>query len=399
MSPDPTRLESAMNHDRSPSTLPLAAPPEHAVTAGRKNDHIAINLQQNVTARERRTGFERLHFVHVALPEHDYDALDLSTTFLGHRLAAPILISSMTGGTEEGFTIIRRLAVAAQAHGCAMGVGSQRVAVENPDACRWFAIRQFAPTIPLFANLGAVQLNYGFGIDECRRAVEMIEANALILHLNPLQEALQPEGNRDFSALLHKIEAVCAALDVPVVIKEVGGGISARVARQLADAGVAALDVSGTGGTSWSAVEHHRARTPLARRLSETFTDWGIPTALSLRMAREGAPHLPMIASGGLRTGLDAAKAIALGADLAGFAGPLLKAAAASEDDAHATLAAIVEELRLALFCTGCGAIADLRSAEMVDDDGHPVSRIAPGRTICATELNGAKSNAPVTPL
>ncbi len=346
------------------------APGETRVTgtAHRKHDHIAINLEQDVSSGVR-TGFERLRFAHVALPEHDYDAIDLRTTFLGRQLNAPILISSMTGGTEEGSVIMRRLAGVAQELGCAIGVGSQRIALEDPAAVRWFAIRDIAPTVVLFANLGAVQLNYGFGVDECRRAVEMIEADALILHLNPLQEALQPEGNRNFASLLHKIEIVCASLAVPVIVKEVGGGISARVARQLADAGVAAIDVSGSGGTSWSAVEHYRARTPLARRLSQTFIDWGIPTALSLRWARQGAPDVPLIASGGLRTGIDAAKAIALGADLAGFAGPLLRAAAASEEDAFMLVRALIEELRLALFCTGCGTVADLRSADLFDND------------------------------
>jgi isopentenyl-diphosphate delta-isomerase len=195
----------------------------------------------------------------------------------------------------------------------------------------------------------------------------MVQADALVLHLNPLQEALQPEGNRDFSSLLRKIAAVCAALDVPVVVKEVGWGICTGVARQLAEAGVAAIDVSGAGGTSWSAVERHRATSPLQRRLSETFADWGIPTAESLRMAQTGAPGLPIVASGGLRTGLDAAKAIVLGADLTGFAGPLLKAAAAGEDETVELLTALIEELRIAMFCTGSGDLNALRHVELID--------------------------------
>jgi isopentenyl-diphosphate delta-isomerase len=255
-----------------------------------------------------------------------------------------------------------------------MGVGSQRVAIEDPSAARWFAIRDMAPSIPLFANLGAVQLNYGFGVDECKRAVDMIEANALILHLNPLQEALQPEGNKNFSSLLRKIEGVCSSVGAPVIVKEVGCGISGSVARQLAHAGVAAIDISGAGGTSWSAVEHHRARTVLGKRLSETFFDWGIPTALSLQMVRSAAPDLPVIASGGLRTGLDAAKAIALGAHLVGFAGPLLRAAASSEEDAYVTLEAIIEELRLTAFCTGSRTLEDLQRAELFDDRGNIVN-------------------------
>ena len=346
-----------------------------AGTEQRKRDHIRINLEQDVGAVETTTGFERYQLVHAALPELDLRDIDPSTVFLGHNLAAPILISSMTGGVERGAEITRRLARAAQALGCAIGVGSQRAGLEDPSLAGHFAVRDVAPDVLLFANLGAVQLNYGFGPGECRRAVEMIEADALFLHLNPLQEALQPEGNRDFSGLLRKIEAVCTLSDVPVVVKEVGCGISTAVAAQLASIGVAAIDVSGAGGTSWSAVEHHRATTVLGRRLSETFVDWGIPTAVSLRMAREGAPHLPLIASGGLRTGLDAAKAIALGAGLAGFAGPLLKAAATGEHETFTLLTALIEEVRLAMFCSGAATIPELQQVDLLVDGADVVRR------------------------
>jgi isopentenyl-diphosphate delta-isomerase len=335
-------------------------------TADRKADHLAINLEQDVHFREVTTGFEQYHFVHTALPDLSLDEVDLGASFLGHRLRAPFLISSMTGGMERGHEINRRLAVAAQHVGCAMGVGSQRVSIEDPTRASTFAIRDVAPDIVLLANLGAIQLNYGYGPDECRRAVEMIDADALILHLNPLQEALQREGNRDFSGLLRKIESVCQALGKPVVVKEVGCGISAPVARQLASIGVAAIDVSGAGGTSWSAVEHYRAESPLRRRLSATFIDWGIPTALSLQMAQAGAPDMPLIASGGLQTGLDAAKAIALGADLAGFAGPLLRAAVAGEAVLAEVLEALAEELRLAMFCTGARTVTDLARTQLI---------------------------------
>lgn len=339
----------------------------------RKLDHIRINLENDVQAAGVTTGFERYRFVHNALPELNLAGVDLATTFLGRSLRAPILLSSMTGGVERGWEITRRLAEAAQTAGCAIGVGSQRAAIEDSARARYFAVRDIAPDVLLFANLGAVQLNNGYGLDECRRAVEMIGADALILHLNPLQEALQPGGDHDFSGLLPKIAAICAALEVPVMVKEIGFGISAGVARRLADAGVAAIDVSGAGGTSWSAVERHRALTPRLRRVGETFRDWGIPTAVSLRMAIDGAPRLPVVASGGLRTGLDAAKAIALGADLAGFAGPLLKAAAEGEAQAHELLSAIIDELRLAMFACGAGNLAQLRQAELVANDGEPV--------------------------
>lgn len=341
----------------------------------RKNDHISINLDHDVQAVDATTGFERYQLVHAALPELNLADVNPSTVFLGRHLSAPLLISSMTGGVERGAEITRRLARAAQALGCAIGIGSQRAALENPGLAKHFAVRDVAPNVLLFANLGAVQLNYGYGPDDCRRAVEMIGADALFLHLNPLQEALQPEGNRDFSGLLRKIEAVCAVSEVPVVVKEVGCGISTGIAARLASAGVAAIDVSGTGGTSWSAVEHHRATTGLARRLSQTFVDWGIPTAVSLRMAREGAPGVPLIASGGLRTGLDAAKAIALGAGLAGFAGPLLKAAAAGDDETYELLTALIEELRLAMFCAGAATISDLQDVDLLVDGATLVRR------------------------
>lgn len=355
-------------------------------TERRKSDHIRINLEEEVQNHEVATGLERVRFVHNALPELDRDAIDTSTSFLGKRLEAPILISSMTGGVERGWEITHRLAGAAQQVGCAIGVGSQRAAIEDASGARWFQVRDVAPDVLLFANLGAVQLNYGYGPEHCRRAVDMIGADALILHLNAMQEALQPEGNRDFSGLLARIEAVCAALEVPVVIKEVGFGISGDVARRLADAGVSAIDASGAGGTSWSAVEHYRATSDRFRRLSRTFIDWGIPTAESVRMVRRGAPELPLIASGGLRTGLDAAKAIALGADLAGFAGPMLKAAAISEDEALETLIVLREELRLAMFGVGAATVADLHDVRLLTDRGEIVPR-AQGATREATRL------------
>ncbi|MEJ7838223.1 MAG: type 2 isopentenyl-diphosphate Delta-isomerase, partial [Thermomicrobiales bacterium] len=279
----------------------------------RKADHISINLEHDVQS-PASTGLEQYRLVHSCLPEMDHTDVDPGRAFLGKWLAAPILISSMTGGVLRGGEINHRLAVAAQELGCAMGVGSQRAALENPELAKSFRVRDVAPDILLLANLGAVQLNNGYGIDECRRAVDMIEADALILHLNPVQEALQPDGNRNFGGLLARIASVCRALDVPVVVKEIGFGISSTDARRLANAGVAAIDVAGAGGTSWSAVERHRAANAHDRRLGQTFTEWGIPTATTLQMAREGAPQTPIVASGGLKSGLDAAKVLALGA-------------------------------------------------------------------------------------
>jgi isopentenyl-diphosphate delta-isomerase len=334
-------------------------------TLRRKADHIRINLEENVQFPRRTTGLERYAFVHQALPERDLDATDLSTTFLGRRLAAPLLISSMTGGTDEAESINLRLAAMAQAHGIAMGVGSQRAAIEQPDLACTYQVRRVAPDSLLFANLGAIQLNYGYGVDECRRAVEMIEADALILHLNVLQEAVQPEGNTNWSGLLAGIERVCRALPVPVIGKEVGWGISEQSARQLANAGVAALDVAGAGGTSWSEVEYHRAPTAFHAQVARAFADWGLSTADSILAARRGAPDLPIIASGGLRDGIDVAKCIALGASLGGMAGPYLRAAAQSEEAVDETIRIVKTQLQIAMLCVGVGSVEALKAAPL----------------------------------
>ena len=327
----------------------------------RKSDHIRINLQEDVEFKHISTGFERYRFVHCALPELDLEDVDTATTLLGKRLAAPLLISSMTGGTPEARTINQRLAEAAQAAGIGMGLGSQRAAIEDPALEDTFRVRHVAPDILLLANLGAVQLNYGYGPEHCRRAVEMVEADALILHLNPLQEALQPEGETRFAGLLLKIEAVCQALEVPVVVKEVGWGVSEQVARQLADAGVAAIDVAGSGGSSWSQVEMHRATTEHQRQVAAAFADWGIPTADSLLLARRGAPALPVIASGGIRDGIQIAKAVALGAAACGVAGPFLHAASKPTAAVTELIAVLVTQLRVAMFAAGAADVPALQ--------------------------------------
>jgi isopentenyl-diphosphate delta-isomerase len=350
----------------------------------RKRDHIEINLNGDVRPRWTTTGFEHYRFAHAALPELDLADVDVSTAVFGHHVRAPLLISSMTGGVPRGSEINRRLAAAAQETGCALGVGSQRAGIEDDRRSEFYRVRDIAPDILLFANLGAVQLNYGLGVDECRRAVEMIGADGLILHLNPLQEALQEGGDCDFQGLLGKIASVCHALDVPVIVKEIGFGISARVARRLRDAGVAGIDVSGAGGTSWSAVERYRASSARLRRVAETFIDWGIPTATSLRMARSAAPTTTIIGSGGVETGVDVAKAIAFGADLAGIAGPLFRAAAVSVAEVSTLLSAIIDELRIAMFCTGARTIADLRRVTLLEADGGS-GRLS-GRTNMASD-------------
>ncbi len=341
----------------------------------RKADHIRINLEEEVGFDQLTTGLERYRFVHQALPELDLAAVDTTLSLFGRAVAAPILVSSMTGGTYEAQRINRNLAEATQACGLAMGVGSQRASLSgdaNAERNDGFDVRQAAPDVLLLANIGAVQLNYGYGVDECRRAVEMIGADALIFHLNPLQEVFQPEGDTNWSGLLAKIEQVCAALDVPVVAKEVGWGISEGTARQLIDAGVAAIDVAGAGGTSWSQVEMHRAPDARRRRLGATFRDWGIPTVESIKLVdrarREeiGEPSRPAVeifASGGVRSGLDVAKCVALGATLVGLAGPFLKAAAQSTEAVIEEMTLLREELTIAMFCSGAGELAALREA------------------------------------
>jgi isopentenyl-diphosphate delta-isomerase len=336
------------------------------VTQARKADHIRVCLEEDVQCAQVTTGLEQYRFTHCCLPEIDRADIDLTTTFLGKPLGLPLLISSMTGGTEQAQIINQRLAQVAQQYGLAMGVGSQRVAVENPGVMETFAMRRYAPNCLLFANLGAVQLNYGYGLAECQRVIDGLAADALILHLNPLQESVQTDGDTKFGGLLAKIEHLCDRLPVPVIAKEVGNGISAPMAKRLIDAGVTAIDVAGAGGTSWAKVEGGRARDIRQRRLGQTFADWGLPTADCITGVRSMAPDIPLIASGGLRNGLDMAKAIALGADLVGLAHPFLKAANDSLE-AVTTLVDLLEaELATVLFCTGTANLTALQDAPIL---------------------------------
>ena len=335
------------------------------VTAERKADHIRVNLEEDVESG-LISGFDSLRFEHNALPELDLAEIDLSQVMLEKPLAAPLLISSMTGGTSQAAAINRTLAVAAQEAGIAMGLGSQRVAIEDPGLADTFNVRAEAPDVLLFANLGAVQLNYGYGPDEAQRVIDMVEADALVLHLNALQEAVQPEGDTNFSGLLPKIQAVAEAVSVPLIAKEVGWGISAEVASRLVDSGVAIIDVAGAGGTSWSQVEMHRASDEKDVELASRFVDWGIPTAEAVRQVRAALPDTPIIASGGLRSGLDLAKSIALGAQLGGMAGPFLRAAVQSSETVVDLIARTSSELRVCMFATGSRDLDALRSARLV---------------------------------
>jgi isopentenyl-diphosphate delta-isomerase len=327
----------------------------------RKSEHLDINLERDVNSGIT-TGFERFRFVHEGLPDLNLDEILTKTNMFGRTLNAPILISSMTGGTSDAERINATLAEAAQVSNIAMGVGSQRVAIEDPRLSKSFQIRKQAPDILLFANLGAIQLNYGFDLESCQRAVDMIEADALILHLNALQEALQPEGETSFKGLLAKIETVCERLEVPVIAKEVGWGFSVGTVMRLVDAGIAAIDVAGAGGTSWSQVEMHRAATDTQAALAAEFIDWGIPTAYALEHLHAAFPKTPLIASGGLRKGMDIAKSIALGATLAGMAGPFLKAALKSTDAVLEQINILSQTLQITMFASGCRSLEDLSS-------------------------------------
>lgn len=331
----------------------------------RKADHIKINLEKDVRSG-LTTGLENYHFIHEALPELDLETVDASLGLFDKQLAAPILISSMTGGTSDAETINLRLAEAAQEMKIAMGVGSQRAALEHPEQAKTFQVRRVAPDILLFANLGAVQLNYGYGIDQCRRAVDMIEADALIFHFNPLQEAVQDAGDTDFAGLAKKVEEVCRRLEVPVIAKEVGWGISERTAKLFADCGVSAIDVAGAGGTSWSQVEMHRAPDEFTRELAATFVGWGIPTADSILNVKKAAPEMMIFASGGLKDGLDIAKCIALGATLGGMAGQFLKAAAVSTKSAVQMMKLTKKQIEVTMFASGVGMLKNLKAAKLI---------------------------------
>ena len=342
------------------------------INSKRKEEQLWITLNRDVQFKGIETGLSDYQFIHQALPEINLSDVDMSTTLFGKTISAPLVISSMVGGIEPARQINRNLAHAAQAMRVAMGVGSQRPAIDDETVAQTYQVRDIAPDILLFANLGAIQLNNGYGVSECRRAVEMIGADALFLHLNPLQEALQPDGNTNFAGLLKKIEHICGQLSIPVIIKEVGWGISETVARKLADVGVAGIDIAGSGGTSWSEVERYRVHSESANKIASSFASWGIPTSESIKKARRGAPGTTMIASGGIRDGLDTAKAIALGSDAAGIATPLLNAARNSSDEVMAALQETIEELRISMFCISAATMQDLKNTPFLErKSGH----------------------------
>jgi len=330
----------------------------------RKNDHLDIVLRHTAPAQGSFAGY---HFTHCALPELHLDRIDLRTRLFNRPMQAPFLISSMTGGAARALAINHHLAEAAQTLGLALGVGSQRVALESDNNLGLTRdLRRIAPDIPLLANLGAAQILGAQGRQRALNAVSMIEADALIVHLNPLQEALQRGGDRDWRGVLQGITQLVAALDVPVIIKEVGAGISPQVAQRLAEAGVSMIDIAGAGGTSWAAVEGERASDAQQRAVAMAFADWGIPTDHALRAVRNALPAMPLIASGGIRDGIDAAKALRLGADIVGQAAAVLNSALHSADAVIAHFQTLIEQLRVACFCTGSANLRQLRLAPLL---------------------------------
>lgn len=322
----------------------------------RKNQHIEICLQKDVTSTISN-GLQNYHLVYNALPEIDFDQIDTTTTFLGKKLNFPFLISAMTGGTQYGKNLNKRLAAAAQKLGVAMCVGSQRAMLKDESVAESFMVRDVAPDILLFANFGAIQLNYGYTVVDCQKLVDAIDADALVLHLNPLHEAVQPEGDRNFANLSEKIKHVVQNLSVPVIVKEVGCGISGDVAQRLFNLGVQTVDVAGAGGTSFPVVEGYRA----GLQNPKLFGQLGISTADCIVDVRKKlGEKISLIASGGITNGIEAAKALALGADMVGFASPLLVAATESTQAVENVLQLFAYQLKVAMFSSGAETLQQL---------------------------------------
>lgn len=330
----------------------------------RKSEHIQITLDEKVTGENITTGFEKFRFIHNALPEIDFEEISLHTKFLEHQSKTPFLISSMTGGAAFAESINRNLATAAEERGWALALGSTRALIESTQHRSSFQVRKYAPSIPIIANLGAVQLNYGFDVDKCRQIIDLTDANALVLHLNSIQEVIQTEGDTNFKNLLVKIEELCSKLGVPIGVKEVGWGIDGLTAKRLVDVGISFIDTAGAGGTSWSQVEKFRSNVPVKKKAAEAFSEWGIPTTDSIISVKEHIGNQPIIASGGMHTGLDAAKAIALGASMAGFGRSILKEATQSVEDVLEVMETKELELRMAMFGIGVANLKELKETK-----------------------------------
>ena len=336
-------------------------------TENRKAEHISICLDEKAQAREATTGFEDIQFVHRALPEVDKAKVDVSTKVFGHKFSAPIIVGAMTGGTEEATRINAAIAEAVETLQLGMGVGSQRAAIENPKLAKTFAIaRKKAPNAFLIANIGGIQLVHGYGVKEVKQAVEMIDADAVAVHLNALHEAVQPEGQTAFKGVLAKICEVAGEIDKPVIVKETGAGIAAEDVKRLEKAGVKAIDVGGAGGTSFAAVEYYRSETDSVQHfLGDAFWDWGIPTAASLAETTQTV-KIPVIASGGVRSGVDVAKSLALNACLASVSQPVLEAAVKGAKATDQLLSLFIEELRNVMFLVGAAKVQDMAKVPVV---------------------------------
>lgn len=340
----------------------------------RKDEHLDIVLAGDVAARHATAGFETIRFAHVALPELSLADIDLAAHIIGKPVSAPLIVSSMTGGPRRAGQINRSIASACEALGLAFGVGSQRIALDREAAGGLDRkLRDLAPTVPILANFGAAQLKAWDGPEAARRAVDMIGADALIIHLNPLQEAVQGGGDTDWTGLYGAIERTARASAFPIVAKEVGAGISAAVARRLVDAGVSVIDVAGLGGTSWAEVEARRTEDPVLRATASVFRDWGIPTARCIAEVRAACPDTVIIGSGGVKDGLDGAKALRLGADFFAQAAHTLDAALAGPEALAGHLSGVIQQLRIACFCTGSRDIASLRRASLIDPPAYLV--------------------------
>ncbi len=335
----------------------------------RKKEHLNIALSDKAQVGE--SGFSFYRFIHNALPEVDFRKIDTSTVFLGKKISYPFFISCMTGGILEGGKLNRNLARAAQKFNIPMGVGSQRIAIEHRDLEKFFKIRKYAPSIPILANIGLVQLNYGFGLKEFQDCIDMIGADALVVHINPIQEAVQPEGERNWEGILRKLEKIINKLSVPVIVKEVGFGLSADVVSRLYKTGVRIFDTAGWGGTNWSLIEGLRGKADYA--LGELYSNWGIPTTDSIIACREiqekVKERVVILGSGGIRSGVDMAKALALGADLAGVAAPFAKAGLVSEHEVEKLIEKYATELKTAMFGVGIKDIKNLQKIELVKNN------------------------------
>ncbi|BEP18512.1 type 2 isopentenyl-diphosphate Delta-isomerase [Pyrofollis japonicus] len=341
------------------------------LTPLRKLDHIRIVLDNDVEHKSKSTLFEEVELLHNALPEIDMNDVRTDVQFLGYRLSAPLMITGMTGGHDVAAEINCAIAEAAEELGLAMGVGSQRAAIEHPELAYTFSIaRKCGPHIPLIANIGAPQLAKGYSVSELRKAIEMIDADAIAIHLNAGQEAFQPEGDVNYQGVIEKLAEAVDSLGKPLIIKETGQGLNYDVVYSLRTIGIRFFDVSGAGGTSWIKVEMHRAQIKNERVLAEaasTFADWGVSTAQAVIEARWAAPDACIIASGGIRSGLDAAKAVAIGADIAGIALPVIRSYSVGGSDAiKALIKRFITEIRAALFLTGSNNIASLRKKPVI---------------------------------